>query len=128
VNDNLETCYQTFISHVLPNNYNNQKDSQFIIVYVTIPKKDSENLIKKVIDKRLVACVNETPVQSHFIWEGKNSQEPESLLIMKTKKSLFNELNDFVKANHPYKVPEVISINIEQGNSQYLNWINNSTK
>jgi len=31
-----------------------------------------------------------------------------------------------VKANHPYKVPEVISLRIKEGNRDYLRWIADS--
>ncbi len=34
---------------------------------------------------------------------------------------------EYVKQNHSYSVPEVISVKIEQGSSEYLKWIDEST-
>lgn len=47
-------------------------------------------------------------------------------MMVKTKTSRVSELSDFVRANHPYSVAEVISLPIENGNSPYLKWVQES--
>lgn len=43
--------------------------------------------------------------------------------MIKTRTSLVDKLTEYVKSAHPYEVCEVISLPIQNGNPQYLNWI-----
>lgn len=48
--------------------------------------------------------------------------------MIKTRRSLLEEVTNYVKSKHEYEVPEVIALPIIGGNSQYLDWIKSSTK
>lgn len=95
------------------------------IVYVTIADLDSAKILAhKIIDKNLAACVNIIPqLTSIYKWEGKINEDSELLLMIKTGTDKVDQLSKFVKENHSYSVPEVISIKIENGNADYLDWI-----
>ena len=54
--------------------------------------------------------------------------ETESLLIIKTATKKIENLIKSVRENHPYEIPEVISMTISEGNPDYLNWIDAETK
>ncbi|KAJ8968397.1 hypothetical protein NQ317_007790 [Molorchus minor] len=95
------------------------------VAYVTAP---NEEVAKKIgnglVSKKLAACVNIIPkITSIYEWEGKINEDSEVLLMIKTRTTKINELTDFVKANHPYTVCEVISLPIQNGNEPYLKWI-----
>ena len=62
-------------------------------------------------------------VRSHFWWEGNLDSDQESLLIVKAKASLLDEIIALVKEVHTYDVPEVIALPIIGGNPDYLEWI-----
>jgi len=97
-----------------------------IAVLVTIPEKDAEGLAKMLLAKRVCACVNIIAgVKSLFWWKDKLDEARESLLIIKTKETLFESLKTLIKNNHPYEVPEIISFKIDNINQEYLNWLNN---
>ncbi|MDD5069104.1 MAG: divalent-cation tolerance protein CutA [Candidatus Omnitrophica bacterium] len=96
-----------------------------ITVFVTIPKKEAENMAKMLVEERVCACVNIVDgVKSFFWWEGQVDTAEESLLIIKTKESLFSRLKEMVSANHSYSVPEIISFKIDNLNQPYLEWLN----
>lgn len=97
------------------------------LVFITCPEKDSRKIADKLIDKRLAACVNILETKSIYIWEGKKVEENEALIIAKTRSELFDEVKQEVKSVHPYKVPEIIMINVDSGNVDYLRWIDDST-
>ncbi|MBU1121987.1 MAG: divalent-cation tolerance protein CutA [Candidatus Omnitrophica bacterium] len=100
-----------------------------IVVFVTIPTKDSEKLIEKLLNERVCACVNIiNNVKSYFWWQGKIDQAQESLLMIKTTDKAFSSLKKLIKSNHPYQVPEIIAFNIDQGNKDYLDWISQEVK
>ncbi len=79
---------------------------------------------RALVGKGLVACVNIIPgVRSIFQWEGKVTEEQEFLLLAKTVKSVFSQLTSVVKSLHAYEVPEIIALPIQDGNEEYLTWI-----
>ncbi|KAJ8967079.1 hypothetical protein NQ314_003091 [Rhamnusium bicolor] len=95
------------------------------VAYVTAP---NEEVAKKIghglVSKKLAACVNIVPkITSIYEWEGKINEDAEVLMMIKTRTVKIDELTEYVKANHPYTVCEVISLPIQNGNEAYLKWI-----
>jgi periplasmic divalent cation tolerance protein len=62
-------------------------------------------------------------VVSVYEWEGKIENDEEVLMMIKTRTEAVDDITTFVKANHPYDVPEVISTSIEAGSKDYMDWI-----
>ena len=95
-----------------------------IAVLVTIPQNKAKTIAKKLLTKRVCACVNIiNGVESFFWWQGRIDTVKESLLIIKTKKSLFAKLKKAIKQNHPYDTPEIIGFEIDKSNKKYLDWV-----
>lgn len=67
-------------------------------------------------------------ITSVYKWEGKINEDSELLLMIKTQSGKVDDLVKFVRENHPYSVPEVISTPIENGNLPYLKWIYDSVQ
>ena len=66
------------------------------------------------------------PAESLFWWQGKIDRAKEFLLLIKTRSAHFKGLRRFLEKNHPYTVPEIVALPIEEGNASYLNWIKKS--
>ena len=100
----------------------------YIIVFITVPShQDAVKIADKLVDSKLAACVNIIQgVRSVFMWNGKKESIDECLLLVKTKEDYFNRLKDKVKQLHSYDTPEIISIQISEGNQDYLDWIDKS--
>ncbi|MEF9437814.1 MAG: divalent-cation tolerance protein CutA [Candidatus Mariimomonas ferrooxydans] len=100
-----------------------------IVVLITAPKEEEAVKIAKVlVEKRLAACVNMIKdIRSIYRWQGKIEDDTEILLIVKTKKRLFEALATEVKRIHSYTVPEIIALPIVQGLEDYLKWLSEST-
>ena len=101
----------------------------YIVVLATVgSKEEAQKIARGLLEEKLAACVNIIDgVESHFWWQGKIDSAKEALLVIKTKKELFNKLAKKVKSLHSYSVPEIIALPIVTGNTEYLNWINDST-
>jgi periplasmic divalent cation tolerance protein len=81
-----------------------------------------------LLKQRKVACINIIPgVNSLFWWQEKIDSAEESLLVIKTRSVLLNEIIQLVKEIHSYDVPEIIALPIIGGNRDYLEWIDNET-
>ncbi|MER2566477.1 MAG: divalent-cation tolerance protein CutA [Myxococcaceae bacterium] len=92
---------------------------------VTAPDEDvAAKLGRTLVEERLIACANLIPrIRSIYRWEGAIHDEPEVLLVMKTQAAQVEPLIARVKALHPYQVPEVLSVPVEQGFGKYLDWV-----
>lgn len=101
-----------------------------IVVFVTASsKKEAQKLASCLLQEKLAACVNVIDgVDSYFRWQGKIDKAKEALLMIKTKKLLFNKLLKKIKSLHSYEVPEIIALPIIAGNKEYLDWIDDSTR
>ncbi|KAI8518124.1 hypothetical protein Bbelb_041410 [Branchiostoma belcheri] len=93
--------------------------------FVTVPDEDvGKKIAKGLVENKLAACVNIIPkIISVYEWEGKIEEDGELLLMIKTRTSKVAALTEFVRKNHPYDVPEVISTKLDQGNPAYMKWL-----
>jgi len=103
---------------------------EFIAILVTCgSEEEALKIANALVEEHLAACVNlVAPIRSIYRWEGKIWDEKEWLLIIKTQKDRFEELEKKVKSLHSYSVPEIISLPVTEGSSAYLNWIKENTK
>jgi len=102
----------------------------YTILFITCPNfKSAKKITEHLLKKKLVACVNILPViKSEYCWKGKIESHSEVLMIVKTKASLYKQIEKEVEKLHPYTVPEIISFKIDKGNEDYLDWISEVTK
>ena len=101
-----------------------------IVVLITTGNDEQAGKIADaLLGQRLAACVNIVPrVDSLFWWQGKIDATKESLLIVKTKAALLDDIIKSVRGIHSYKVPEIIALPVVGGNQDYLDWINKEVK
>lgn len=99
-----------------------------IIVFVTCESKEqAETIAQTVVTGRLAACVNVLPgIRSCYIWEQKLTWSDEVLLLIKTSRSRFGQLQDRIKALHSYSVPEIVGVTIDDAFQKYIDWIESS--
>jgi len=94
------------------------------IAMVSVPRDEAKELAKGVIESRLAACVNIIPkIESIYWWDNKIHNDEEALLIFKTTQLKVEALIGYVQENHPYDVPEIITLSLSEGLPEYLNWI-----
>lgn len=95
------------------------------IVLTTVPTgAEGEELAEKIVTAKLAACVQILPkMTAVYVWEGKLQKENEHLLLIKTLPEKWDELRDFIIANHSYDVPEIVAIDAEKVSGSYLEWM-----
>ena len=102
---------------------------KYIAIFITASSvEEAKKISDLLIQERVVACVNTTPVSSIFRWKQKIETAQEILLIAKTRQELFPKVEQLVKQTHSYEVPEIIAMPIIAGSKEYLGWIDESTK
>jgi periplasmic divalent cation tolerance protein len=105
-------------------------ENSFIIVLVTVgSKKEAEKISQQLLESKLIACANIIgPVTSHFQWLGKIDCAEEFLVLLKSRKDLFEALSEKVKSLHSYEVPEILVLPVLAGSKNYLCWLDDSLK
>ena len=82
-----------------------------------------------LVERRLAACVNVVPgVRSTYRWQGKVQTDSEWLLIVKTQRERFEAVREAIKSIHSYDVPEIVMLEVKDGDSGYLAWLADSVK
>ena len=104
--------------------------SPYLVVLVTASgSEEAQKIAEHLLNRRKAACVNVVPaVSSFFWWQGKVDTDQESLLVIKTRASVLNEVIALVGQLHSYDVPEIIALPIVGGNQGYLEWIGREVK
>ncbi len=97
----------------------------FLMILCTAPDMESaEKISTALVAEKLAACCNIVPgLKSIYSWKGEIQKDAEYLIIIKTTRSVYEELEKRIVSLHPYEVPEVIALPVELGNMNYLNWI-----
>ncbi len=102
--------------------------SQFCVILTTCGSADEANTIAAgLIEARLAACVQQSPIRSVYRWEGRVVQDEELLLLIKTQSHLYPQVEAWIKAHHSYDVPEIIQLPVETGLPAYLQWVESET-
>jgi periplasmic divalent cation tolerance protein len=104
----------------------NQKN---VVVLVTCLEEQAQEIASALVEQRKAACVNIIKgVISIFRWRGTLESDRESLLVIKSRASLLDEIIALVKQVHSYDVPEIIALPIIGGNKEYLDWIDSEVE
>ena len=103
---------------------------EYVVVFVTTGSaEEAAHLARVLVEDGLAACGNLLgPVRSIYRWKGKAKDESETLLMLKTRASLFEPLKERVLELHSYDVPEVVALPLVAGHEDYLDWIDSSTR
>lgn len=87
----------------------------------------AEKLAGLLVENRLAACVQILPIRSFYAWKGEICRDEERLLLIKTRASLYWDIEAFIVQNHPYETPEIVRCEISGGLDRYFAWIDSVT-
>ncbi|BCS94261.1 Divalent-cation tolerance protein CutA [Metallosphaera sp. J1] len=103
-------------------------NGKYVLVISTLPgMEEGKRIARTLVEEKLAACVNLVPgLVSIYRWEGKVTEDSEVLALIKTNSDRLDELIKRLKELHPYKVPEILALDIKNGFKLYLEWIDES--
>jgi periplasmic divalent cation tolerance protein len=101
-----------------------------VVVLVTVPSPEAgADLARALVEEGLAACGNVVPgVRSIYRWAGEIHDDAEALVLLKTERRLVQALKDRLPVLHPYQVPELLVLPVEDGLAPYLAWIGESLR
>lgn len=100
---------------------------------VVLSTCDSEEQAAKVarglVERKLAACVSILPgARSIYRWKGQIEDTAEWVLVIKSRRDLFDALRTELQKLHSYEVPEVVALPIVDGSEGYLAWLDRELK
>jgi len=104
-------------------------DDDPIVVFMTAANgEEATRLADMLVGAHLAACVQILPeMESVYRWQGKIERSSEVLLLVKTIRGKFDELEREVRALHSYDTPEIIAVPVVTGSAAYLEWLISAT-
>ena len=102
--------------------------SHELVVLITTEsdQEKAERLANLLLKRKLIACANFVSVNSSYWWDGEIVRSKEVQLILKTKKSLINDLIEKVKDFHSFNTPEIIYW-VAKTSKDYMRWLDKTT-
>jgi periplasmic divalent cation tolerance protein len=101
----------------------------FVILVTVANQEEAVRIGEGVVKAKLAACANIIPrIQSIYRWKGKVVKSQEFLLILKSSKARYSELEKAIKTMHTYETPEIIAWPVKKGLDGYLRWVQTETK
>ena len=103
--------------------------SEVLLVFCTCPDDATAgHIADALVTERLAACVNRLPaLTSVYMWREKVESDTETLLLIKTASTRFDELCKRLRELHPYDLPEIIATPVTKGLPEYLQWVSTCT-
>ena len=100
-----------------------------ILILSTVPDAETaERIASVLVEAKLAACVNILPaVRSVYRWRGAVEKAEENQLLIKTTAARYREVEEAIRAHHPYEVPEIIVLPVTGGLPAYLRWLTDET-
>src|SRR6266581_7667875 len=99
-----------------------------IVVLMTAGnREEADRIATLLVEKRLAACVQIlSEIRSVYFWKNEIQRESELLLLAKSTKERFQDLEREVRAIHSYETPEIVALEITEGSRPYMNWLSDN--
>ena len=95
-----------------------------IILLSTYPDEQTAiKVAKRIVKSKFAACVSLTKVRSFYWWENRIEDSNEYLAIFKSVKGNAKKLRDAIAKSHPYKIPEIVELEVNSVSKSYLDWM-----
>lgn len=100
-----------------------------LVVLTTVESREqAETIARMLVERQLAGCVQIVgPITSVYRWQGAVETAGELLLLIKTRSSIYPDLERTLIDIHPYQTPEIIALPVEAGFQGYLSWLVDST-
>lgn len=96
-----------------------------IQVLTTASSRDeADRIARTLIEKRVAACVQVVgPIESTYRWQGAVETSQEWLCAAKSRRELYDRVEQAIREVHSYQVPEIIALPIVAASADYLKWL-----
>ena len=106
-----------------------QSGDAIVVLMTAGSREEAARLADMLVVSHLAACVQMMPeMESVYHWKGSVERAAEILLIAKTTRANFDELESAVRALHSYETPEIVALPLTAASAPYLEWLTTTVK
>lgn len=99
-----------------------------ILIYITLNNPDeARKIAKELLEKKLANCVNFFPITCIYNYENQITEEPEVVMIVKTKEDYYEKVEAVIKSHINYD-NFIGQIKVEKVNDEFSSWLTNVVK
>lgn len=104
-----------------------EDDDGLIAIYTTVGTLESAQAMAcGLVDRRLVACAQITPVESFYRWGGQTRHDQEFRLMLKTAPARYAAVEAAIRSLHPYELPSIFAIPVGAAFGPYRAWVHDA--
>ncbi len=102
-----------------------KKKQSGVIIISTFPTEESLREVAKdlIVNKKICACVNYAKIRSLYFWRNKLEDHMEFLTLFKTTDQRSEQLKAEIRKKHPYEIPEVVELKMNDVSEPYVAWM-----
>lgn len=97
---------------------------KIVVLSTCETQEEAAALARHLVELRLAACVNVVGnIRSVYRWKDEIEDAAEWLLVIKSRRDLLPALRTEIEKKHSYEVPEVLALQVIDGSTSYLAWL-----
>ena len=99
--------------------------SEWVEIHWSVGSIDeARRIARRLVQDRLVACAQIIPwIESVYIWDLQLHTAQESVVFLKTRRSFFGRVREWIEKECSYEVPEILCIPLVEMNEKYRLWL-----
>jgi periplasmic divalent cation tolerance protein len=98
------------------------------ILTTTDSLERARDIAAALIARKLAACVQISPIESVYTWQGATRNDREFRLLAKTVAGNYAEVESAIRELHSYDLPAIFAIDVSEAFAPYAEWVaDNST-
>lgn len=98
------------------------------VVTTTARREEAEQIARALVEERLAACAQVLgPITSIYHWQGDIETSEEWQVWAKSRRDLYDRIEQTIRRLHPYEVPEILAVPVVAGSASYLAWVDKET-
>ena len=90
--------------------------------------EEAQRMGRTLVERRLAACAQITPIESFYVWNDALCHEPEFRLLLKSTEARYAALEAAIRESHPYELPAIHAERLEPVYPPYAEWIERVTR
>lgn len=99
------------------------------VITTTESKEDADKIAQRLVEDRLAACVQVLgPISSTYRWQGRIETAQEWQCLAKSRRQLYDQLEEAIRRIHPYDEPEIIALPVLASSEGYLAWLDKEVR
>ena len=99
-----------------------------MILSTAADQEQADKITAALLNAKVASCVQQIPITSQYQWKGEVAKSEEILLQIKSRDDLYSRVEEIIKQNHSYEIPQIIKTPITGGLPEYLDWIKSETE